>query len=210
MNDPERDAFIPEALYATLTNSNFDMDYFIGINLRAGDITLRAMKMLKQAHFDNYGVPQPTRVRTGTVAGPDILVTGHSLKALEELLKQTDGTGVNVYTHSEMLSAHGYPRLKKYEHLMGNLGRAWFDQKKLFAEKSLAIVVFGNCVLIPKDAYKEGRRHSHVPLPPGHQGHLSRPEAVGLDHAERLQGPSRELDLRLTGDAREDMANMFK
>jgi len=155
VRDPEIDAFIPEALYATLTNSNFDMDYFVGINLRAGEMTLRAMKMLKRAHFDNYGVPQPTQVQTGTVAGPGILVTGHSLKALEELLKQTAGTGVNVYTHSEMLPAHGYPGFKKYKHLVGNLGRAWFDQKKLFAEKSLAIIAFGNCVLIPKDAYKD-------------------------------------------------------
>ncbi len=122
VSDPEVDAFIPEALYATLTNSNFDLDYFININLRAGGITIKAMRMLKQAHFDNYGVPEPTKVQTGTLAGPGILVTGHNLKALEELLKQSDGTGVNIYTHSEMLPAHGYPGLKKYKHLVGNYG----------------------------------------------------------------------------------------
>jgi len=155
VNDPEVDAFIPEALYATLTNSNFDLDYFIDINLRAGAITIKAMRMLKQAHFDNFGVPEPTQVRTGTVAGPGILVTGHSLKALDELLKQTEGTGVNVYTHSEMLPAHGYPKLKKYKHLVGNLGKAWFDQKRLFAENSLVVIAFGNCVLIPKEAYQD-------------------------------------------------------
>jgi len=154
-NDAEIDAFIPEALYATLTNSNFDFDYFIGINLRAGGITLKAMRMLKQAHFDNYGIPEPTQVQTGTVAGPGILVTGHSLKALEELLKQTEGTSVNIYTHSEMLPAHGYPRLKKYKHLVGNLGKAWFDQKKLWSDLSLVAIAFGNCVLIPKEAYKD-------------------------------------------------------
>jgi len=155
VSDPEVDAFFAEALYATLTNSNFDMDYFVKINLCAGGITARAMKMLKQAHFDHYGVPQPTQVQTGTVAGPGILVTGHSLKALDELLKQAEGTGVNVYTHSEMLPAHGYPELKKYKHLVGNLGRAWFDQKKLFAENGLVIIAFGNCVLIPKEAYQD-------------------------------------------------------
>lgn len=155
VDDPEISAFIPEALYATLTNSNFDLDYFIGINLRAGAMAIKAMRLLKQVHFDNYGVPQPTEVQTGTVAGPGILVTGHSLKALEELLKQTEGTGVNVYTHSEMLPAHGYPELKKYNHLVGNLGKAWFDQKKLWSENSLVVIAFGNCVLIPKEAYQD-------------------------------------------------------
>jgi len=153
--DPEIDAFIPEGLYATLTNSNFDLDYFVDINLRAGGMTVRAMRMLKQAHFDHYGVPEPTNVPTGTVAGPGILATGHSLKALDELLKQTDGTGVNVYTHSEMLPAHGYPAFKKHKHLVGNLGKAWFDQKKLFSEHSLVVIAFGNCVLIPKEAYQD-------------------------------------------------------
>ncbi len=155
VNNHEVDAFFAEALYATLTNSNFDMDYFVGINLRAGEMALKAMRMLKQAHFDNYGVPEPMQVPTGTVAGPGILVTGHSLKALEELLKQTEGTGVNIYTHSEMLPAHGYPELKKYKHLVGNLGKAWFDQKKLWSDLSLVVIAFGNCVLIPKDAYKD-------------------------------------------------------
>ena len=154
-HDAEIDAFIPQALYATLTNSNFDLDYFIGLNLRAGGMALKAMRLLKQAHFDNYGVPAPTQVQTGTVAGPGILVTGHSLKALAELLKQTEGTGVNIYTHSEMLPAHGYPGLKKYKHLVGNLGTAWFDQKKLWSDLSLVVIAFGNCVLIPKEAYRD-------------------------------------------------------
>lgn len=154
-HNAEVDAFFAEALYATLTNSNFDLDYFVGLNLRAGGMALKAMKMLKQAHFDNYGEPAPTQVQTGTVAGPGILVTGHSLKALEELLKQTEGTGVNVYTHSEMLPAHGYPELKKYKHLVGNLGKAWFDQKPLWSGLNMVVIAFGNCVLIPKEAYQD-------------------------------------------------------
>ncbi|MHC4442490.1 MAG: hydroxylamine reductase [Planctomycetota bacterium] len=155
VNDPAVDAFMAKGLYATLTNSNFDLDYHININLEAGGVCIKAMQMLKQAHIDNYGVPEPTEVSTGTLAGPGIVVTGHSLKALEELLKQTEGQGINVYTHSEMLPAHGYPGLKKFKHLAGNLGKAWFDQKKLWSEHSLVAIAFGNCVLIPKDAYKD-------------------------------------------------------
>ncbi len=155
VNDADVDAFLAEALYTTLTNSNFDLDDHVKINLRAGEMTVKAMQLLKQAHFDNYGKPQPTQVQTGPVAGPGILVTGHSLKALEELLKQTEGTGVNVYTHSEMLPAHAYPGLNKYKHLVGNLGAAWFDQKKLFAQHNMVLIAFGNCILIPKDAYKD-------------------------------------------------------
>jgi len=153
--DPEVDAFLAKGLYATLTNSNFDLDYFIDINIEAGGVNLQAMSMLKQAHWDNYGIPEPVEVQTGTVAGPGILVTGHSLKALDELLKQTEGTGVNIYTHSEMLPAHGYPRLRKYKHLAGNLGGAWFDQKQLWSEHNLVAIALGNCVLIPKEAYKD-------------------------------------------------------
>ncbi|MCK5295399.1 MAG: hydroxylamine reductase, partial [Alphaproteobacteria bacterium] len=155
VNDKEIDEFIPEALYATLTNSNFDLNDFVAMNLRAGEMTLKAMKMLKEAHFKKYGIPTPVQVQTGTKAGAGILVTGHSLKALEELLKQTEGTGVNVYTHSEMLPAHGYPELKKYKHLVGNLGKAWFDQKKLWSDNEMVLIAFGNCVLIPKEAYKD-------------------------------------------------------
>jgi len=155
VTDPEVDAFLAKGLYVTLTNSNFDLDFHVAINIESGGINLRAMQMLKQAHWDHYGVPEPTEVQTGTVAGAGILVTGHSLKALEELLKQTEGAGVNVYTHSEMLPAHGYPGLRKYKHLVGNLGKAWFDQKKLWSEHNMVVIAFGNCVLIPKDAYKD-------------------------------------------------------
>jgi hydroxylamine reductase len=155
VSDPEIDAFLAKGLYVTLTNSNFDLDDHVNINLEAGGVNLKAMQMLKQAHWNTYGVPEPTEVPTGTVAGPAIIVTGHSLKALEELLKQTEDTGINVYTHSEMLPAHGYPAFKKHKHLVGNLGQAWFDQKELWSQHSLVAIAFGNCVLIPKEAYKD-------------------------------------------------------
>ncbi len=105
------------------------------------------MKMLKEAHIANYGEPTPVEVKVGAQEGPGILVTGHDLKALEELLKQCEGAGVKVYTHSEMLPAHGYPELNKYECLVEQLGGAWIDQKKLFAKYNVAILGTTNCVL---------------------------------------------------------------
>jgi len=153
--DPEIDAFFAEGLYSTLTNVSFDLNHFLGLNMKAGQMTLRAMAMLKEAHTENFGEMVPTQVPTGTVAGPGILITGHNLKALSELLKQTEGKGINVYTHSELLPAHAYPGLKRFAHLKGNLGAAWCDQKKLFAEFPGAIVGTSNCVQIPLESYKD-------------------------------------------------------
>jgi hydroxylamine reductase len=153
--DEDVDAFLAEGLYTTLTNVNFDLESMVDLTMKVGTVTIKVMKLLKQAHIDAFGEPTPTAVSTGTTAGPGILVTGHNLKALHELLKQTKGTGINVYTHSEMLPAHGYPALKAFPHLKGNLGKAWFDQRKLFAEFPGAILGTTNCVLIPNPEYKD-------------------------------------------------------
>ncbi len=153
--DPEIDAFLERAFYATFTNVNFDAEDFVALAVEAGEMNLRTMRLLKKAHIDTFGEPVPTEVQTGTVKGHAIIVTGHGLKALHELLKQTKGTGVNVYTHSEMLPAHGYPGLNKYTHLVGNLGKAWFDQKTLFSQYQAAILGTSNCVLLPKDDYRD-------------------------------------------------------
>ncbi len=153
--DEKLDGFVERSLYSTLTNVNFDTESLVGLALESGMVNISAMQLLKRAHIETYGEPVPTKVATGTVAGPGIIVTGHDLKALEELLKQTEGTGVNVYTHSEMLPAHGYPGLKRYPHLVGNLGGAWHDQKELFAAHSAAILATSNCALLPKDAYRD-------------------------------------------------------
>ncbi|MBN1163965.1 MAG: hydroxylamine reductase [Candidatus Krumholzibacteriota bacterium] len=147
--------FLARTYYSTLTNVNFDGEEFVRMALEAGAMNIRTMKLLKRAHIEAYGEPQPVKVETGTVKGPGILITGHSLKALEELLKQTEGSGINVYTHSEMLPAHGYPGLRKYAHLAGNLGKAWFDQKKLFAEYPVAILVTSNCIMPPREEYRD-------------------------------------------------------
>lgn len=153
--DSEIDAFLERAFYSTLTNVNFDAEDFIRLAVEAGEMNLRTMRLLKKAHVETYGEPEPTKVQTGTVKGRGIIVTGHGLKALEALLEQTKGTGINVYTHSELLPAHAYPKLKKYEHLVGNLGKAWFDQRQLFSKYPVAILGTSNCVLIPREGYKD-------------------------------------------------------
>lgn len=153
--DNEVDAFLERGFYSTLTNVNFDPEEFIKLALQAGEMNIKTMKLLKKAHIDNYGEPEPTTVEVGASEGPGIIVTGHSLKALEELLKQTEDEGINIYTHSELLPAHGYPGLKKYEHLKGQLGGPWFDQKETFSKYQVAILGTSNCVLLPKDDYRE-------------------------------------------------------
>ncbi len=153
--DEEVDEFVERALYTVLTNVNFDPESYVDLALEAGRMNIKVMKMLKEAHIKAYGEPEPTQVRTGTVKGPAIIVTGHGLKALEELLKQTEGTGINVYTHSEMLPAHGYPGLRKYRHLAGNLGKAWYDQRSLFAKYPAAILATSNCVMLPSETYRD-------------------------------------------------------
>lgn len=154
-SDPEVDAFLAEGLYSTLTNVDFDLARFLGLNLKAGQITLKVMQLLRRAHVEAFGEMQPVQVPTGTFAGHGILVTGHNLKVLYELLRQTEGTGINVYTHSELLPAHAYPKLHAFPHLKGNLGKAWFDQRSLFKAFPGAIVGTSNCVLTPSPEYRE-------------------------------------------------------
>lgn len=147
--NPEVDGFMHEALFKTVTNVNFDLKNHIDIVLKCDEMNLKVMELLDKAHTERFGNPVPAKVETGTKAGPGILITGHDLLDLYELLKQTEGTGVNVYTHSEMLPAHGYPELKKFGHLAGNYGGAWQEQRKEFKEFRGALLATTNCVLIP-------------------------------------------------------------
>ncbi len=147
-------AFFHKALAAT-TDQNLGLMDFVGLSMECGKHNLRAMEILNQGHVDSYGHPVPTPVQLGTKAGKAILVSGHDLKMLEELLKQTDGKGINIYTHGEMLPAHAYPGLKKYAHLAGNYGGAWQDQAKEFANFPGAIIFNTNCIQRPADTYKD-------------------------------------------------------
>ncbi len=144
-----------EALYTTLTNSNFNLDEHINMTLKVGSAAVDMMDILDRAHTSHLGVPTPVTVSQDKVEGHSILVTGHNLHALLELLKQTEGKGINIYTHSEMLPAHGYPELKKYKHLKGNVGKAWFDQRKLFEEFPGAILGTTNCLMPIKGSYSD-------------------------------------------------------
>ncbi|GIN60788.1 hydroxylamine reductase [Robertmurraya siralis] len=144
-----------EALYMTLTNSNFNVQEHIEMAMKVGQAAVRIMEVLDEAHTKRLGIPNPIRVPQNKVEGKAILVTGHNLFALEELLKQTEGKGINIYTHSEMLPAHGYPALKKYSHLKGNLGKAWYDQRRLFEKFNGAILATTNCVMPIKGSYAD-------------------------------------------------------
>jgi len=149
--DKDVDGFIHEALFATVTNVNFDQNRYLEMILKCGEINLKIMELLDRMHTEKFGNPVPVTVETGTKAGPGILVTGHDLLDLYILLQQTEGMGINVYTHGEMLPAHGYPELKKFKHLVGNYGGAWQDQKKEFKEFPCALLATTNCVLIPPE-----------------------------------------------------------
>jgi hydroxylamine reductase len=153
--DPFVDATTHEALYMTLTNSNFNVQEHIDMAMKVGKAAVKMMEVLDEAHTNKLGIPEPIRVSQNKIEGKSIVVTGHNLFALEELLKQTEGKGVNIYTHSEMLPAHGYPQLKKFSHLKGNIGKAWYDQRRLFEKFPGAILATTNCVMPIKGSYAD-------------------------------------------------------
>ena len=170
--DEEVDAFVEEALFATVTNVNFDMGTHLELVLECGRKNLRVMEMLDEGHVEKFGKPSSTTVKEGTVAGPGILVTGHDMLDLHDLLEQTAGAGVNVYTHGEMLPAHMYPELGKFKHLVGHYGGAWQKQKKEFNQFSGPVLATTNCILHPKDSYADRVFTTRVTAVPG--GHRFR------------------------------------
>ena len=152
--DEEVSAFFHKALAATADPSLGLMDY-VGLSMECGTYNLKVMGLLNEGNVEHYGHPVPTKVELGTKAGKAILVSGHDLRMLEELLKQTEGKGINIYTHGEMLPAHGYPGLKKYPHLVGNFGGAWQDQHKEFPDFPGSIIFNTNCIQRPADSYTD-------------------------------------------------------
>lgn len=146
-NTKEVDDVIADTLYFTLTNSNFNFEEHINQVLKIGEAGVKVMDILSNVHTDAFGIPNPVKVTQNKAEGKAILVSGHNLFALHELLKQTEGKGINIYTHSEMLPAHGYPELRKFKHLKGNIGKSWFDQTKLFNEFKGAILMTTNCIV---------------------------------------------------------------
>ncbi len=154
-SDERVSAFIEDALFSTMTNVNFDLDSLFGIALDVGKWNLRVMELLDEGHVETFGKPEPSEVRLGTVPGPGILITGHDLVDLAELLDQVTGTDVQVYTHGEMLPAHMYPKLRDHPNLVGHYGGPWQKQKTEFADFPGPVVATTNCILIPPEAYKD-------------------------------------------------------
>ncbi len=153
--DDDVDAYLVEALADSARYDEGDLNDWVGKALRCGEMNYRTMELLDRAHTETFGTPVPTEVPLGVKAGKAILVSGHDLLDLEELLKQTGGKGITVYTHGEMLPAHAYPRLKAYPHLYGNYGTAWQNQKKEFAAFPGAILMTTNCIQEPQASYLE-------------------------------------------------------
>ncbi|RXJ93594.1 hydroxylamine reductase [Malaciobacter molluscorum] len=144
------DDIISETLYFTLTNVNFNFNDHINQLMKIGSVAVEVMDKLSNSHTSKFGTPTPIKVSQNKVEGKAILVSGHNLDMLEKLLIATENKGINIYTHSEMLPAHGYPQLRKYKHLKGNVGKAWFDQAELMKKFTGTFVVNTNCIVPPK------------------------------------------------------------
>ena len=152
--DDEADNFYVRALEAT-TDDSLSVEELIRWTMRTGDMSVAVMKKLDEANTTVYKNPSPHKVNVHLKKGPFIIVSGHDLKDLDMLLKQTEGKGINIYTHGEMIPSHGYPELKKYPHLVGNFGGAWQDQQKEFDNIPGCILMTTNCLMRPRDNYKD-------------------------------------------------------
>ncbi|NTW71199.1 MAG: hydroxylamine reductase [Eubacteriaceae bacterium] len=152
-DDPEVTAWFYKGMKAL--GDDHSVDEWLGLLMEFGMMNLKCMGLLDEANTSAYGHPVPTAVTTKVEKGPFIVVTGHDLLDLKQLLEQTEGKGINIYTHGEMLPAHGYPELKKYAHLKGNFGTAWQNQHKEFEKLPGAILFTTNCLMPPKDSYKD-------------------------------------------------------
>ena len=193
-DDEEVDAFLQRALAATL-DDNLSVEELIALTMETGKHGVSGMALLDKANTEAYGNPEITKVNIGVGTNRGILVSGHDLRDLEMLLEQTQGTGVDVYTHSEMLPAHYYPAFKKYPNFIGNYGNAWWKQKEEFESFNGPILMTTNCIVPPKDSYKDRLYTTgaagypgctHIPGEIGEQKDFS----VIIEHAKRCAAPT--------------------
>ena len=192
-DDGEVDAFLQKALAATLDDS-LTADDLVALTLETGKYGVSGMALLDKANTGAYGNPEITRVNIGVGKNPGILVSGHDLRDLEQLLEQTQGTGVDVYTHSEMLPAHYYPTFKKYPNFVGNYGNAWWKQKEEFETFHGPILMTTNCIVPPKDSYKD---RLYTTGAAGYPGCKHIPGGIGekkdfsalIEHAKKCEPP---------------------
>ena len=193
-DDEEVDAFLQRALAATLDDS-LSADDLVALTLETGKYGVSGMALLDKANTTAYGNPEITRVNIGVRKNPGILVSGHDLRDLEMLLEQTQGTGVDVYTHSEMLPAHYYPAFKKYPNFVGNYGNAWWKQKEEFESFNGPILMTTNCIVPPKDSYKD---RMYTTGAAGYPGCKHIPGGIGekkdfsaiIEHAKKCAPPT--------------------
>ena len=151
--DEEVNKFFYKALFAI--GMDWDMDKLLPIVLEVGEVNLKCMALLDKANTETFGIPTPTEVSLTVEKGPFIVISGHDLYDLKQLLEQTENKGINIYTHGEMLPAHAYPELKKYAHLKGNFGTAWQNQQKEFANIPAPVLFTTNCLMPPKQSYAD-------------------------------------------------------
>jgi len=185
--------FIQEGLVSILS-PDLSVDDLVGLVLQCGAVNLRAMELLDDANTGTYGHPEPTEVSLGARPGKAILVSGHDLRDLEEILKQSEGKGINVYTHGEMLPCHGYPALKKYEHFAGHYGTAWQNQAKEFAAFPGAILMTTNCIQKPQDSYADNIFTTGLVGWPGVVHVADKDFTPVIDRALALEGFTKEID----------------
>ena len=193
-DDEEVDAFLQRALAATL-DDNLSVKELIALTMETGKHGVSGMALLDKANTEAYGNPEITKVNIGVGTNPGILVSGHDLRDLEMLLEQTQGTGVDVYTHSEMLPAHYYPAFKKYPNFIGNYGNAWWKQKEEFESFNGPILMTTNCIVPPKDSYKD---RLYTTGAAGYPGCTHIPGEIGaqkdfsaiIEHAKRCAAPT--------------------
>ena len=186
-------AFIQEAL-ATMLRHDLSVDQWVGLVLKCGEVNLRAMELLDAGNTGTFGHPVPTSVPLGAKKGKAILVSGHDLQDLAEILKQTEGKGINVYTHGEMLPCHGYPELKKYSHFHGHYGTAWQNQGKEFAEFPGAIVMTTNCIQKPKESYTDNLFTSGLVAWPGVHHIADKNFSPAINRALAMPGFTEDTD----------------
>ena len=202
-DNEELDAFLQQTLAATLDDTLTTAD-LTALALETGKYGVEGMALLDRANTETYGHPEITKVRLGAGPRPGILVSGHDLRDLEMLLEQTQGTGVDVYTHSEMLPAHYYPAFKKYSHFVGNYGNAWWKQKEEFESFHGPILMTTNCIVPPKDSYKNrlyttgAAGYPGCPHIPGGVGETKDFSAI-IEHAKRCQPPKSIEEGEITG-----------
>ncbi len=166
-SDEAVSAFVEEALFSTMTNVNFDVPSMLELVLECGKQNLRVMELLDEGHTARFGAPSPAPVQEGTQAAPGILISGHDLLDLDNLLKQCEGTDVKVYTHGEMLPAHMYPKLREHPNLAGHYGGAWQKQRREFDAFAGPALVTTNCVVLPKESYAGRLFTTRVTAVPG-------------------------------------------